>query len=123
MTPTEIEKLHEQRRQEFWRNSDPASGLSDPSLPREDEPHAPTHGLPMIFLARQRNRQAPDDNAPPEGIRSAVDAPDCRRQVIKSRKTINTTNKRESAIPSIIPIRAEAALAISTPSLGPLTPH
>ena len=27
----------------------------------------PAHGLPMIFLARQRNQQEPDDNAPPEG--------------------------------------------------------
>ena len=40
MTPTEIEELHEQRRKER-RNSYPASGLTDPSLPRKDEPHAP----------------------------------------------------------------------------------
>ena len=41
MTPTEIEELHEQRRKDFWRNIDPATGLTDPSLPRKDEPHAP----------------------------------------------------------------------------------
>jgi len=35
MTPTEIEELHEQRRQAFWRNIDPASGLTDPSLPAQ----------------------------------------------------------------------------------------
>jgi hypothetical protein len=40
MTPTEIEELHEQRRQER-RKSDPATGLTDPSLPHRDEPHAP----------------------------------------------------------------------------------
>jgi hypothetical protein len=40
MTPTEIEELHEQRRQER-RNSDPVTALTDPSLPRKDEPHAP----------------------------------------------------------------------------------
>jgi hypothetical protein len=34
MTPTEIEELHEQRRKGFWRNIDPASGLTDPSLPK-----------------------------------------------------------------------------------------
>jgi hypothetical protein len=34
MTPTEIEALHEQRRKEVWRNIDPASGLTDPSLPK-----------------------------------------------------------------------------------------
>jgi hypothetical protein len=41
MTPTEIEELHEQRRKEFWRNIDPATGLTDPSLPRSD---------PQVFL-------------------------------------------------------------------------
>jgi hypothetical protein len=41
MTQTEIEELHELRRQQFWRNIDPATGLTDPSLPRNDEPHAP----------------------------------------------------------------------------------
>jgi hypothetical protein len=41
MTPTEIETLYEQRRKQFWRNIDPASGLTDPSLPRKDEPPAP----------------------------------------------------------------------------------
>lgn len=32
MTLPELDALHEERRQEFWRNIDPASGLSDPSL-------------------------------------------------------------------------------------------
>lgn len=32
MTLPELDALHEKRRQEFWRNVDPASGLSDPSL-------------------------------------------------------------------------------------------
>ena len=31
MTPAEIDALAEQRRQAFWRNIDPRSGLSDPS--------------------------------------------------------------------------------------------
>jgi hypothetical protein len=31
MTPAEITELAEIRRQEFWRNIDPASGLTDPS--------------------------------------------------------------------------------------------
>jgi hypothetical protein len=31
MTPDEIEALHEVRRQQFWREIDPASGLHDPS--------------------------------------------------------------------------------------------
>jgi hypothetical protein len=48
MTPTEIEELHEQTRKEFWRNIDPASGLTDPSLPR-----APT---PKSSSASCRNR-------------------------------------------------------------------
>jgi hypothetical protein len=38
MTPTEIEALHEQRRQEFWRDIDPATGLTDPSLARAATP-------------------------------------------------------------------------------------
>jgi hypothetical protein len=40
MTPTEIEELHEQRRQER-RKSDPVTGLTDPSLARKDERRAP----------------------------------------------------------------------------------
>jgi hypothetical protein len=32
MTLPELDALHEERRQEFWRNVDRASGLSDPSL-------------------------------------------------------------------------------------------
>jgi hypothetical protein len=40
MTPTEIEELHEQRRKEFWRNIDPASGLTDPSLPPAATPES-----------------------------------------------------------------------------------
>jgi hypothetical protein len=40
MTPTEIEELHEQRRKEFWRNIDPATGLTDPSLPRAATPES-----------------------------------------------------------------------------------
>jgi hypothetical protein len=31
MTPDEIEALHEVRRQQFWREIDPSSGLHDPS--------------------------------------------------------------------------------------------
>jgi hypothetical protein len=40
MTPAEIEELHEQRRKEFWRNIDPATGLTDPSLPRAATPRS-----------------------------------------------------------------------------------
>jgi hypothetical protein len=54
MTPTEIEELHEQRRQEFWRNIDPATGLTDPSLPRKDAPRAP---MPR---QSEQNEQPPD---------------------------------------------------------------
>lgn len=36
MTPTEIEELHEVRRREFWRNIDPATGLTDPSVRDSD---------------------------------------------------------------------------------------
>jgi hypothetical protein len=31
MSPDEIKTLHEVRRQQFWREIDPASGLHDPS--------------------------------------------------------------------------------------------
>ena len=36
MTPMEIEELHEVRRKEFWRNIDPATGLTDPSIRSSD---------------------------------------------------------------------------------------
>lgn len=32
MTLPELDALHEERRQEFWRNVDPATGMSDPAL-------------------------------------------------------------------------------------------
>ena len=36
MTPLEIEELHEVRRKEFWRNIDPATGLTDLSIRSSD---------------------------------------------------------------------------------------
>jgi len=36
MTPTEIEQFDEQRRQQFWRNIDPRTRLTDPAVPRND---------------------------------------------------------------------------------------
>jgi hypothetical protein len=46
MTPTEIEELHELRRKEFWRNIDPASGLTDPSLPSAATPKSSSASCP-----------------------------------------------------------------------------
>jgi hypothetical protein len=36
MTPTDIEELHETRRQEFWRDIDPLAGLTDPAICNEE---------------------------------------------------------------------------------------